>query len=356
MPAVGAAGASAGQLPEHMQVQRDNVICGPDLNYHTDTVKQNDIYKLLDINNAWDFCDWVDHFRIKVQSKDNLDMQFDMVGIDPAIANAFRRILIAEVPTMAIEHVFYVNNTSIITDEVLAHRLGLIPLNADPALFDFKTREETASEKNTFVLRLQVTCKRQGTQMVNDRVYAEDLKFMPMGSLMPDETGCRFAVGQQQMLPEGVQPVEDKILLAKLRPGQAIHLEAHCIKGQGKEHAKWSPVATAWYKLLPEVVILKPITRETADAIAQECPGLFEVEGKGKSRKAKVNSAREHPKLLEKVRRLSGVEPWKDLVRLQKRKDHFLWTIESTGQPPEALFVAAIDILVAKCDKLLESL
>ena len=42
-------------------------------------------------------------------------MQFDMVGIDPAIANAFRRILIAEVPTMAIEHVFYVNNTSIIT-------------------------------------------------------------------------------------------------------------------------------------------------------------------------------------------------------------------------------------------------
>lgn len=68
-------------------------------------------------------------------------------------------------------------------------------------------------------------------------MYAEDLKFMPMGSLMPDETGCRFAVGQQQMLPEGVQPVEDKILLAKLRPGQAIHLEAHCIKGAHTCHA-----------------------------------------------------------------------------------------------------------------------
>lgn len=81
----------------------------------TETVKQNDIYKLLSINNAWDFRDWVDQFRIKVQQKDKLDMQFDMVGIDPAIANAFRRILIAEVPTMAIEHVFYVNNTSIIT-------------------------------------------------------------------------------------------------------------------------------------------------------------------------------------------------------------------------------------------------
>lgn len=52
---------------------------------------------------------------MKVQQKDGLDMKFDMVGIDPAIANAFRRILIAEVPTMAIEHVFYINNTSIIT-------------------------------------------------------------------------------------------------------------------------------------------------------------------------------------------------------------------------------------------------
>lgn len=69
----------------------------------------------LGISNAWDFQQWVENFRIKVHSKDSLDMKFDMIGIDPAIANAFRRILVAEVPTMAIEHVFYINNTSIIT-------------------------------------------------------------------------------------------------------------------------------------------------------------------------------------------------------------------------------------------------
>ena len=59
-----------------------------------------------------------------------------MVGVDAAIANALRRILLAEVPSMAIEKVFINNNTSIIQDEVLAHRLGLIPIKADPRRFN----------------------------------------------------------------------------------------------------------------------------------------------------------------------------------------------------------------------------
>lgn len=45
-------------------------------------------------------------------------MEFDMVGIDASIANAFRRILLAEVPTMAIEKIHIYNNTTIIQDEV----------------------------------------------------------------------------------------------------------------------------------------------------------------------------------------------------------------------------------------------
>ena len=64
------------------------------------------------------------------------ELEFDMVGVDAAIANAVRRVLLSEVPTMAIEKVFINNNTSIIQDEVLAHRLGLIPIKADPRRFN----------------------------------------------------------------------------------------------------------------------------------------------------------------------------------------------------------------------------
>ena len=66
-----------------------------------------------------------------------MEMEFDIIGVDASIPNAFRRILISDVPTMAFDRV-ELYNTSIIQDEVLAHRLGLIPLKADPRLFEFR--------------------------------------------------------------------------------------------------------------------------------------------------------------------------------------------------------------------------
>ena len=80
------------------------------------------------------------------------ELVFDMIGINAAIANAFRRILLSEVtfPRMPLFHysvlfrfrqwqlnkVYIYNNTSLIQDEVLAHRLGLIPIFADPRQFE----------------------------------------------------------------------------------------------------------------------------------------------------------------------------------------------------------------------------
>jgi DNA-directed RNA polymerase alpha subunit len=61
-------------------------------------------------------------------------MVFDMTGIDVSLANAFRRILLSEVPTMAIEKVFVHNNTGVLRDELVAQRLGMIPIKASLSL------------------------------------------------------------------------------------------------------------------------------------------------------------------------------------------------------------------------------
>ena len=75
--------------------------------------------------------------RIHIVKLDAEEMVFDLIGADASLANALRRILLAEVPTMAIlETVHLFANSSILHDEVLAHRLGLVPILADPALFE----------------------------------------------------------------------------------------------------------------------------------------------------------------------------------------------------------------------------
>ncbi|KAL4514328.1 hypothetical protein Ndes2437A_g01045 [Nannochloris sp. 'desiccata'] len=340
-------------LAERLQIQATRVICSSDMNYNTSSSLASTT--LPGVDSSFKLDNFKQSVNIEVTKYENHDMEFEVKGISCAMANTLRRIMIAEIPTMAIEHVFIVNNTSIIQDEVLAHRLGLIPLNVDPRLFDFKATDETATERNTIVMKLKVECKKlpDGT-IENEKVYSSQLVWLPNGSEMPEETATpAFETSQSEMF-EMMGPVHDDILIAKLRPGQAIELECHCIKGVGEEHAKWSPVATTWYRLVPEVVLLEQPPLDVAKKLESELPGLITVASGGV---VEVDDARRHGNVLEKVRRMSGEPEWSPYIQLRKCKDHFIFTIESTGAwRPHELFKEAVDRIVSKCDKVLEGL
>lgn len=66
---------------------------------------------------------------------EDYELEFDFINVEAPFANALRRLLLAEVPTMAIDKIFLYQNTSLIQDEVFCHRLGLVPIKADPRLF-----------------------------------------------------------------------------------------------------------------------------------------------------------------------------------------------------------------------------
>lgn len=87
-------------------------------------------------------------------------IEFDLIGVDASVANAIRRVLMAEVPTVAIENVYIFNNTSIIQDEVLAHRLGLVPILIDPERIEFRGGTTEATEENTLVFMLNAKCEK----------------------------------------------------------------------------------------------------------------------------------------------------------------------------------------------------
>ncbi|KAI7834586.1 DNA-directed RNA polymerase [Kickxella alabastrina] len=285
-------------------------------------------------------------FDLKIIYVTPTDIEFDLIGVDASIANALRRILIAEIPTMAIEKVYMVNNTGIVQDEVLAHRLGLIPIKADPDQFQWKRPEESPTDVNTVVFKLEVKCthnpnasadeKDPKVQYINSSVYSNQLIWEPKG-----DQEERFAM-------DPIRPIHDNILITKLRPGQEISCELHCDKGVGRDHAKYSPVATASYRLLPDIQILEDITGEDAE-LFRDCfpPGVVEIVEEGGVKKAKVVNARKDTVSREVLRH----KQFEGKVRLTRVRDHFIFNIESTGAiSPEKLVSQALDILIEKCD------
>lgn len=131
------------------------------------------------------------------------------------------------------------------------------------------------------------------------------------------------------------------------------------MKGIGKTHAKWSPVATTWYRLLPEVVLLREVHGEKAQYLINQFPGLFTLERKSNSGKevARVTNTRDHEVYLEQIRTLSGDPNWSNKIQLRKRKDYFIYTVESVGQyRASEVFSEALKVLIEKCTKLMEAL
>ena len=105
---------------------------------------------------------FIENSDIRVKKLNEEEIVFDLIGAEPPLANALRRILIAEIPTMAIEKVEMWQNTSIIPDENLAHRLGLIPLAVNPRLFEYKASQNKAYDaSNSLRFRLHVVCTKK---------------------------------------------------------------------------------------------------------------------------------------------------------------------------------------------------
>ncbi|KZF26025.1 putative DNA-directed RNA polymerase I and III subunit Rpc40 [Xylona heveae TC161] len=330
-------------------------------------------------DHSWSLEKFRNNLRVEFHHNDQYDASFSLIGVDAAIANAFRRILISEVPSLAIEYVFIHNNTSIIQDEVLAHRLGLVPLTGDKAglnwlkWFKKPTEEDPEgsepSDYNTVVMKLQVACSRNPaaargetdpTKLFhNAHVYAHQLTFHPAGRQRDYFSS-----------PEGaIRSFHPNILLAKLRPGQEIDLEMHCIKGIGADHAKFSPVATASYRLFPDIKIMRPILGDDAVKFQTCFPkGVIALEDVTEEEASRVGSGYEghvgekkavvvNPYKDTVSRECLRHDEFKDKVKLGRVRDHFIFHVESTGQyDSDELFIESVKVLKVKCQRMKRSL
>ena len=141
---------------------------------------------------------------LDVISKDTEKIAIKLKGVPLQYANALRRVCLNGVPVFAIDTVDIIENTSVLPDEGLAHRLGLIPLKTDLSKFN---------ESDKILLVLDSGESEQTRAVLSSELSSED---------------------------DTVKPVSDKIPIVQLAPGQKIKVECYARLGRGTEHAKWN--------------------------------------------------------------------------------------------------------------------
>ncbi|KAL7267332.1 RNA polymerase II subunit 3 [Rhizina undulata] len=174
--------------------------------------------------------------QITIKEADSQHAQIVLSNCDLAFANSLRRVMLAEIPTIAIDIVEIEANTSVMPDEFLSHRLGLIPLDStnidDKLIYTRDCVCDQYCERCSVTLTLHARCTGES----NITVYARDLV---------------VAEGAQLGAPVITDKDGQGAIICKLRKGQELKLKCIAKKGIAKEHAKWAPVAAVGFEYDP---------------------------------------------------------------------------------------------------------
>ncbi|OTB03382.1 hypothetical protein M426DRAFT_321753 [Hypoxylon sp. CI-4A] len=176
--------------------------------------------------------------RIQVSAADPLHVDFELSNVDMSLANSLRRVMHAEVPTIAIDLVEIEINDTVLADEFISHRLGLIPLDSSE-IDQLNYSRDCDCDQNcgrcSVTLTLHAKCSSDEVM----KVYARDL--------VPGFERPNNQIGNPVIKdPEGLGS-----LICKLRRGQELKLSCVAKKGIAKEHAKWSPTSAIGFEYDP---------------------------------------------------------------------------------------------------------
>ena len=261
-----------------------------------------------------------------IEEKDNI-LRFLLSGTNHTYTNALRRAMIAEVPAMAIEDVIMIENTSVLYDEIVAHRLGLIPLKTDLDAYVLPEDCDCKSELGCSKCRASFTLEAEATGEPV-MVYSSDLK--PATDVIP---------------------VSGNIPIVKLGPAQKLRLELYARLGRGIEHAKWQPVCACAYKYLPKV-ILNADNLANPEEVIRVCPTDVYVHDPEK--KIVVRDELACTLCMNCVEAAVPVDSKKSFpVKVEGDESAFLFYVESTGAlPPRRVVIEAAKVLEKKATSL----
>jgi len=249
---------------------------------------------------------------LKLLNKTQDKLTFIIKDTDSVFVNTLRRTIVSDVPSTAIKKVTFVKNSSALFDEIIAHRLGLIPLSTDLS-YNF-TENCTCKGAGCAKCQATLTLKAEGPITV----YASDLK--------STDTKVKHVYG--------------KMPIVKLLKGQELEFEAVAGLGKGIDHAKFSP-AHVFYKGYPKISLDKI---KNPEDVVKSCPvDVFELQGK----QVKIKNLEACHLCMACV---DAADPHESVAVEGSEKD-FIFTIESWGKLScQEILSKALEILDEKLD------
>lgn len=266
--------------------------------------------------------------QIRVLSRTSSRMELLFEGFKPEEVNALRRLILSDVPTLAVDFIYVYDNSSPVPDEIIAHRLGLLVLDSEEALDRMKQPEDCieASEED----------RECYVKMILEAEVADNA-----------ETGRYIMAGELQLDTTITRVVYPETPITYLAPGQRLHLVAYARLGRGREHGKWSPASVAVSQYLP--IVYYDGSKATKECL--ECltayPEIREALEKGGSGRIE---------LMGNVN-TSGLNycsetACKDAIRLEYDENRIILAFETTGSlPPERIAFEAVKALARRAER-----
>jgi len=226
--------------------------------------------------------------RVEVLSCTTQEIRFVLSNTDTSVANALRRILTAEIPTLAIDLVEFQDNTTVLNDEYIAHRLGLIPLAYMENGVAVDCSHAFLSHRECVCYEHCLRCAVEFTLDVEYPSQDDQDEQAPLTVTSKDLISNHESVVPAHFLASELELAQDDgIALVKLGPGQRLRLKAIARLGIAKEHAKWCPVAVATYRFWPLIRIhagqVATLTLEQRQSLVNVCSdGILELDETGK--------------------------------------------------------------------------
>lgn len=295
--------------------------------------------------------------RVRIRELKDDYAKFELRDTDASMANALRRVMIAEVPTVAIDLVEIEVNSTVLNDEFIAHRLGLIPLTSAAAMAMRFSRDCDACDGDgsceycsvEFHLAARATDSDQTLEVTSNDLRSTDPKVCPVDQAR----AYQQALGATDPYDTAAAADQRGILIVKLRRGQELKLRAIARKGIGKDHAKWSPAATVTFMYEPDIRIneelMETLTLEEKRIWVESSPTkVFDIDPN--TQQVVVVDPEAYTYDDEVIKKADAMgKP--GLIEINAKEDSFVFTVETTGAiTAYELITNAITVLRQKLD------